>query len=125
MSRKGYTHPYLLPVFHAFDIKQLFFYRMGNKSIGEFQQSLPDEIQIDVMSDHNSQKVCTLSQEDISSPNEDSDRNILRIKKPVPADWEFNDLLENIAKQMTDDDLEEMKSRVKGICYGSYCPYHC
>ena len=76
------------------------------------------------MTDHKSQKVITLSQKDLSSPKEDSETQILPIKSPVPADWEFNDLLENIAKQMTDEDLEEMKSRVKGILYRSYSPYH-
>lgn len=32
----------------------------------------------------------------------------------IPADWEFNDLLSNIAKLMTKEDLEDMKSRLKG-----------
>ena len=32
----------------------------------------------------------------------------------IPVDYEFNDLLTNIAKQLSADDIEEIKTRLKG-----------
>ena len=32
----------------------------------------------------------------------------------IPVDYEFNDLIANIAKQLSDDDIEEIKTRLKG-----------
>ena len=35
----------------------------------------------------------------------------------IPVDYEFNDLIANIAKQLTIDDVKEIKTRLRGRMY--------
>ena len=39
----------------------------------------------------------------------------------IPVDYEFNDLLVNIAKQLSRADIEEMKARLKGGLITTHC----
>ena len=87
----------------------------------KLQTSISDETQKENSHEHDSKNVCcwychSQNYQSSSKENLKSDPELhLRL---VPEDWEFNDLLANIAKRMTIEDLEEMKSRVKGKAYG-------
>lgn len=81
------------------------------------QTSTSAKTQTDILPDHDSKNVCCCSCH--SQNNQSSSEENLKSQPELPAltvpeDWEFNDLLANIAREMTIEDLEEMKSRVKG-----------
>lgn len=82
-----------------------------NRKEGELQVRESNEAGKQLMSNMGSEKFYPLSCSNEGSETvKGKELHIL----PVPDDWEFNDLLSNIAKEMTKEDLEDMKSRVKG-----------
>lgn len=85
------------------------------------QTTISEGTQADILPDRDSKNVCSCSchsQIFHSSSKENLMCKTILCTQPVPEDWEFNDLLANIAREMTIEDLEEMKSRVKGKDYG-------
>ena len=49
----------------------------------------------------------------VETSSDEDEKEEIRMPAP-PADWAFNDLLVNIANEMTEEDLDEAKSRFKG-----------